>query len=312
LIIQHRKKAFILSGILIAAAIASLVFNMAVNGINTVGMNLGIDFAGGTVIQLNLGEDYKTEEIREVLAGFGLENASVQKVKVRETNGNLSDEGVLIKTAILEDSKRDDLIDAFRDRWPHLDPEDKRIESVGGMVGGEQKKWSVLALAAALVAMIIYITIRFEFKFALATIAALIHDVIIVLGVFSLLRMEINLPFVAALLTIIGYSINDSIVIIDRIRENIKHKRKQDYAEVVDNSIRQSLTRSLNTSLTTLMVLIALIVGFYIFVGNMDLVYFVIAMMIGVVAGTYSSVFIASPLWLTMKEREFRRKAKTA
>lgn len=312
MIIQHRKKAFILSGVLIAAALVSIVFNMAVNGLGTMGLNLGIDFAGGTVLQLNLGEDYSIEEVQDILAESGLEGASVQRVRAREAGGDLSDEGVLIKTAIIQDTVRDDLMDAIRDRWPDLDPEDIRIESVGSQVGGEQKKWSGIALAVALAAMILYITIRFEFKFAIATIGALIHDVIIILGLFSLLRLEVNLPFMAALLTIIGYSINDSIVIIDRIRENIRYKKKQDYAAVVDRSIKQNLVRSINTSLTTLMVLAALMVGFYLFVGSLDLVYFVIAMMTGVVTGTYSSIFIASPLWLTLKEREFKRKEKTA
>ena len=122
--------------------------------------------------------------------------------------------------------------------------------------------------------------------------------------------MEVNFTFIAALLTIIGYSINDTIVIIDRIRENIRHKKKQDYAAMVDLSIKQSLARSINTSLTTLLALISLMIGFILFVGNQDLIVFVAATGMGVIVGTYSSIFLASPLWLTMKEREFQRPAK--
>ncbi|MFY9114363.1 MAG: protein translocase subunit SecF, partial [Dethiobacteria bacterium] len=286
------------------------VYHMAVNGWGSLGLNLGIDFTGGTVIQLNLGEDFKIEEIKEILAEFDLEGATIQKVKTREAGGNLADEGVLIKTALLPENTRDDLLSAFYDRWPDLDQEDKRVESVGATVGGEQKKWSAIALALALAGMVIYITIRFELKFAIAAIAALVFDVLVVIGLFSILQMEVNFTFIAALLTIIGYSINDTIVIIDRIRENIRHKKKQDYAAMVDLSIKQSLARSINTSLTTLLALISLMIGFILFVGNQDLIVFVAATGMGVIVGTYSSIFLASPLWLTMKEREFQRPAK--
>ncbi len=310
MIIQHRKKAFILSGILIIVALLTMGYHMVTNGWNTLGLNLGIDFAGGTVLQLNLGEDFTMEEVQDVLAEFDLEGSSLQRVRARDTQGELVDEGVLIKTVTIAESTRDDLLDAFNEQWPDMDPEDNLIQSVGAAVGNEQKRSSAIALAVALVAMIGYITFRFEFKFAIATIAALIHDLIIVVGLFSLLQMDINATFIAALLTIVGYSINDSIVIIDRIRENIRHKKKSEYPEVVNQSILQNLTRSINTSFTTLMVLAALMVGFYVFVGSLDLVVFVIAMIAGVITGTYSSIFIASPLWLTLKEREFRREAK--
>lgn len=310
MIIKHRKKAFILSLILILASLLSMGYHMVVDGFGTLGLNLGIDFAGGTVLQLNLGEEFDVTEVEEILDAQDIESASVQTVRTRDEDGEYVDEGVLIKTRLIDEAGRDRLMDAMMERWPEMDQEDRSIESVGAAVGSEQKKWSAIALAVALICMIIYITLRFEFRFALATIGALIHDVIIVVGIFSLLRFDINITFVAALLTIVGYSINDSIVIIDRIRENLTHKLKKDYAEVVDRSIMQCLNRSINTSLTTLMVLIALMVGFYLFVGNLDLVVFVVAMIVGVVMGTYSSIFIASPLWLTMKENSLKAEAR--
>lgn len=310
MIIKHRKKAFILSLILILASLLSMGYHMVVDGFGTLGLNLGIDFAGGTVLQLNLGEEFNVSEVEEILDAQGIENASVQTVRTRDEDGEYVDEGVLIKTRLIDETARDRLMDAMMERWPDMDQDDRSIESVGAAVGSEQKKWSAIALVVALICMIIYITLRFEFRFALATIGALIHDVIIVVGIFSLLRFDINITFVAALLTIVGYSINDSIVIIDRIRENLTYKVKKDYAEVVDRSIMQCLNRSINTSLTTLMVLIALMLGFYFFVGNLDLVVFVVAMIVGVLVGTYSSIFIASPLWLTMKENSLKAEAR--
>ncbi len=310
MIIKHRKKAFILSIILIAASFLSVGYHMIIDGPETLGLNLGIDFAGGTVLQLNLGEEFDVAEVQQLLAEHGLDNASVQTVRTRDEDGEYSEEGVLIKTPLIEDTKRDQLMNSLIERWPDMDQEDRSIESVGAAVGSEQKKSSAIALVIALVCMIIYITLRFEFRFALATIGALIHDVIIVVGIFSVLRFDINITFVAALLTIVGYSINDSIVIIDRIRENLAFKTKKDYAEVVDRSIMQCFNRSVNTSFTTLLVLISLMVGFYFFVGNFDLVVFIVAMIVGVVVGTYSSIFIASPLWLTMKERSLVQEAK--
>lgn len=298
-IIKHSRKAYVISALLLIASFASLA---------VFGLNLGIDFAGGTVFHLNLGEGFTLEEVEEVTAQFPeLKGAALQVVQGRDLQGRITDEGVVIKSAYIEEPRRDLILDAFRDRWSGLSSDDLRVESVGGIVSGELTYQSLLALAVAVAAMIVYISIRFEFKFALATIIALLHDIIIVLGVFSILRMEINVPFVAAVLTVFGYSVNDSIIIIDRIRENIKHRRKDEYAEVVDLSIRQNLVRSLNTSLTTLMVLIALLVGFHYFIGSLDLIVFVVALIIGVFVGTYSSIFIASPLWLDLKQWEFRR-----
>jgi len=300
--IGNRRKAYILSSVLVAASLISLIF---------FGLNLGIDFTGGTVLHLNLGEDFSLEEIEAVIAPFEeLEGAAVQVVQSRDLTGEVTDEGLVLKAPYIEESRRQDLMDAFRARWPKLDPADLRIESVGAVVGGELSRQALLSLAVAIVLMVAYITFRFEFKFALATIAALLHNIVIVIGVFSIFRMEINVPFVAAILTVFGYSVNDTIVIFDRIRENIKHKRKSDYAEIVNQSINQSLMRSVNTSLTTLFVLVALLFGFYYYIGSVDLIVFVIALIIGVLIGTYSSIFVASPLWLNLQDIKLKRQAK--
>jgi preprotein translocase SecF subunit len=295
--IGNRRKAYVLSSILVIVSLVSLAF---------FGLNLGIDFTGGTVLHLNLGDDFLMDEVESVLSEFEeLDGATVQVVQGRDLDGDLADEGLVIKAPYIEESRRNELMDTFRSHWPNLDPDDLRIESVGSVVGGELTRQALLSLAVAIVLMVIYITFRFEFKFAIATIVSLLHNVVIVIGVFSILQMEINVPFVAAILTVFGYSVNDTIVIIDRIRENIKHKRKSDYAVIVNESINQNLMRSINTSLTTLFVLIALLVGFYYYIGSVDLIVFVIALIIGVLVGTYSSIFVASPLWLNLQDVQF-------
>lgn len=303
--IGNRRKAYLLSLVLVLAGLVSLAL---------FGLNLGIDFTGGTVLHLNLGEDFSLEEVEAVIAPFEeLEGAAVQIVQSRDLSGELADEGLVIKAQYIEESRREALMDAFRERWPGLDPADLRVESVGAVIGGELTRQALLSLVVAVVLMVAYITFRFEFKFALATIAALLHNIFIVVGIFSLLQMEINVPFVAAILTVFGYSVNDTIVIIDRIRENIKYRRKSEYPDVVNESINQNLMRSINTSLTTLFVLIALLFGFHYYIGSLDLIVFVVALILGVFIGTYSSIFIASPLWLNLQEIKFKRsKGKAA
>ncbi len=300
--IGNRRKAYLLSSILVIASIVSLLL---------FGLNLGIDFTGGTVLHLNLGDDFSLEEVEAVLADFEeLSGATLQVVQGRDISGEPTDEGLVIKAPYIEENRRNELMDTLRSNWPNLDPADLRIESVGAVVGGELTQQALLSLIVAIILMVIYITFRFEFKFAIATIVSLLHNVIIVIGIFSILRMEINVPFVAAILTVFGYSVNDTIVIIDRIRENIRHKRKSDYAQIVNDSINQNLMRSINTSLTTLFVLLALLFGFFYYIGSVDLIVFVVALILGVFVGTYSSIFVASPLWLNLQELGGKRAKK--
>lgn len=302
--IGNRRKAYVLSLALVLAGLISLA---------VFGLNLGIDFTGGTVLHLNLGEDFSMEEVEQVIAPFEeLEGAAIQIVQARDITGEMADEGLVIKSGYIEEELRIALMDAFRERWPNLDPADLRIESVGAIVGGELTRQALLSLAIAIVLMVVYITFRFEFKFALATIVALLHNILIVVGIFSILQMEINVPFVAAILTVFGYSVNDTIVIMDRIRENIKHRRKNEYPVVVNESINQNLMRSINTSLTTLFVLGALFFGFHYYIGSLDLIVFVVALILGVFVGTYSSIFVASPLWLNLQDVNLKRLGKAS
>lgn len=294
--VGKRKYAFIFSAVLIIAGIISLVTN---------GLNLGIDFTGGTIIHVNIGQEFTLEDIRATLAPIGLEGSSLQKVGI-EGLGEGEKQELLIKTGSLTGEQQDDVFTALSERYNLTEDNMLRIENVGSVIGNELKRQAWLALIIASLGMVLYITVRFEYRFAISAIVALLHDVMIVLAFFSIFRLEINSPFIAAILTILGYSINDTIVIFDRIRENMKSRRKENLAEVVDTSIRQSLRRSINTSATTLLVLITLFAF-----GGMTLRPFISALLIGIVFGTYSSIFIASPLWMTWKDAESRKKMRT-
>ncbi len=303
--LKFRKTAFLLSGVLILVGIISLLLQ---------GLNLGIDFTGGTVLHLDLREDYHMEEVRDVLSPFELEGAPLQRAGHNDLGEGTE---VIIKAPTLEGEVREEIINSFLQRWPQMTTEDiLREENVGAVIGRELTREAFTALLIAFTGMVIYITLRFESRFALAGIAALLHDAFIILTLFSLFRLEINSPFIAAILTIIGYSINDTIVVFDRIRENIgKYWHKKGREEIVNDSINENLVRSINTSLTTLAVLLSLFAAFNYFVGTIDLKVFAIALIIGVISGTYSSIFIASPLWLFLtanKEKKGKKQSPEA
>lgn len=296
--LKYQRITFAISALVIIAGAVSLA---------VAGLNLGIDFAGGTIMHLRLEEGYRMEEVQEVLAPFGLEGVPLQRAG---GTGDVAGNEVVIRTPELSEETRGEIIDAFRERWPQMTGEDiLRIDKVGAVIGRELTQEAFLALLAAAALMVLYITLRFEFKFALAAIIALLHDAFIIIAIFSLFRLEVNSPFIAAILTTIGYSINDTIVIFDRICENLKYRGGRTVEEVIDSSINSTLRRSINTSLTTLIVLISLFVAFNYFVGGMDLKLFALALLVGIVSGTYSSIFIASPLWLVFHKMGRKKKA---
>jgi len=270
--IGKRKIWYALSLIVILVAIGSLFMQ---------GLNFGIDFRGGTLLQLKFEKAGVTgTEIRGALEEFGLEKSSLQQ----------SEDSFIIKTAELSREKQADVLQTLESKIGKFTL--LRSESVGPVIGDELRRVGLLALVIAAVLQIIYITIRFEFRFGIAAILALLHDAIITVGFFSLFQYEVDLTFIAAILTVIGYSINDTIVIFDRIRENLKLMRKEELAALVNKSIKQNLVRSINTSLSVAFVLVALLV-----LGGETTRYFSLAMLVGVTAGVYSSIFIASALW---------------
>lgn len=255
------------------------------------GLNLGIDFRGGTLLQLRFEKGVTTQQVRDVLATYGLEKSGIQKA---------GDNTVLIRTKDLTDAERRDVLAGLKDKVGSY--EILRVEKVGAFISAELRNNAFLALAIASALMLIYITLRFEFKFAVAGILALLHDVFITVGLFALLNVEIDSTFVAAILTIVGYSINDTIVVFDRIRENLKKRKKEPLGDIVNISINQTLARSINTSLTTLFAVIALLL----FGGETTKV-FALALFIGLISGTYSSIFIASPIWYLWRKGELDR-----
>ena len=271
------KKLNILSSILIIFSILVLLFK---------GLNLGVDFKGGTLIELRTESSITTiAEIRQSFLQMNLGDVAVKKfgkendylVKIEITK---SDDENFIKS--INDKLSADLGSAVDFR---------RVENVGPKVSKELLRAGLLAISLSLAAMLFYIWIRFEWQFSLGAVIALIHDVIITVGIFSFLAYEVNLSIVAAVLTIVGYSMNDTVVIFDRIRENLKKYSKISITEISDLSTNQTLSRTLITSVTTLLALFSI----YIF-GGAILKGFSFAMIIGVIVGTYSSIFVATPI----------------
>lgn len=281
-IIALRKRFYGLSLVLIAIGLVALLLR---------GFNLGIDFKSGTIIELNLQESFTTGEVRDVLQPLGLESASIRSYGTSGTE-------VEVRTELLEETKLTEVLEAFRAKWPDLTSQIPA--QVDPIFSVELVRQALLALALAAVGMVIYITWRFEFKFAISAILALLHDVLLVVGVFAVFQIEVNSEFIAAILTIVGYSINDTIVIFDRIRENQQAaKRRSDLGELVNQSVQQSISRTISTSVTTL-----LAIGAVLFLGGITLRPLAIAMVTGIFVGTYSSICIASSIWYDWKVRE--------
>ena len=271
--IKNRRIVYIISAVIILVGLISIIFQ---------GFNLGIDFAGGTLIQIRFDKSVSTTEVRNVLSEFNLSQSTIQ---------NLSENEFVIRTEKIDSEQRKEILSAFKENLTDL--EILRVETVGPVIGENLKKLALYALLFAFIGIILYITMRFEFKFSIISILALSHDCLIVLGIFSLLQKEITISVIAAVLTIIGYSLNNTIVILDRLRENIKFKAREPFENLINLSINQSLSRTINTALTTIIPVLAL----YFFGGNI-LSDFALALFIGMIAGTYSSIFIASPLLL--------------
>lgn len=275
--IKRRKVFYIISLLIIIPGLVSLVMN---------GLNLGIDFTGGSIVQVQMESSVQSAQVRSVLKEIGMDRADVSK------SGNQ----FLIRTTELDQEQTRQLLDALESKFKNV--EFLSAESVGASIGKELTNKAILAVIIAALAMLVYISLRFEWTFGVAAIVSEIHDILFVLGLFSLFQWEINTSFIAAILTVVGYSINDTIVIFDRIRENLRMKRKEDYANLVNRSITQSLNRSINTVLTSLFALVALLVF-----GGGNIRYFILAMVIGFVIGCYSSIFVASPVWYDIKSR---------
>ena len=270
------KAAMIISGIVILIGLGSIV----ISG----GLKYGIDFAGGTLVQLQFKSPPDIEVIRDGLKTIGLGESTIQEfgskkdilIKVERSEEKLEAVGAMVKRSLSGKFHFDDIIV-------------ERVEMVGPKVGRDLREKALLSILYAIIGIVIYISWRFEFQYAIAAIIALIHDVLVTMGAFSVLDKEFTLVIVAAFLTIIGYSLNDTIVVFDRIRENLRRKGKRSLSEIINSSINQTLSRTLLTSGTTLLVVLALF-----FFGGEIIHDFSFALLVGVFVGTYSSIFIAS------------------
>ena len=295
-VVGAMKGAFAFSMILILISVVSLV----IHG----GPQLGIDFTGGLVLQVRIHPTPSVSEVRATLEEKGYEGAQV-------TEFGSNDEFLITVPGVEDTEKTMDasqvLLNDLKAAMAGADIELRREESVGPKIGGELRTAAINSIVAALALIVLYLTIRFVFRYGIAAIIALIHDVTLTLGAFSLLNMEVNLQTIAAFLTIIGYSLNDTIVIFDRIRENMKLRRKEGYREVINRSINECLSRTILTSLTTLFVALML----FLF-GGPVIHDFAFALVFGVVVGTYSSMFIASPVLVWWYESRLKDKKRAA
>ena len=270
-----RKPAIILSATLILISIVSLA---------SLKLNVGIDFTGGSVIEVGYQQAVELQPIRNALETSGFGDAIVQHFG--------SAKEVLIRLVPKVDQDKAELssqIIGVLNEISESRIEVRRVDFVGPQVGEELTEDGGLAVLYALIAILIYVSLRFEYRFSLGAVAALIHDVVITLGVFSLLQLDFNLSVVAAILAVIGYSLNDTIVVFDRVRENFRKIRKKTSVEITNISINQTISRTLMTSMTTLFVLLSLF-----FLGGEVIHSFALALIIGVLIGTYSSIYVAT------------------
>jgi len=292
--IRVRRKAIALSAVLILTGLAFTFMRG--------GYNLSIDFAGGTLVEVKLAKPVPLRDIRRIITEAGFSGAEVTNfgspgevlIKVKGV-GQAAEAARKIEGA---------LNSAIKDQKVEM----RRTETVGPKIGSELKTAAFWAIIYSLAGIVVYISWRFEFRFAVGAILALIHDVLITLGFFSVTGKEISLPVIAAILTIVGYSLNDTIVVFDRIRENLRMRKRESFDAVVNSSINETLSRTIITSMTTLFVVVCLAV-----LGGEIIRDFALTLLVGVTVGTYSSIFVASPLlveWHAFKSKRAKKKKK--
>lgn len=281
-IIEKRNLFFILSGLVILVGVVMFFVK---------GFNQGIDFTGGTTLQIDMKKEVPVSEIRTITDEID-KSASIIHVGDRH-------EEILIKTSKdLSNQERLAFFEKFKTTYGLSDADLIQSTQFEPSIGREIQQKAFISILVATLCMLIYITFRFEFKFGVSAVVALVHDVLVALSVYLVLQLTVDSSFIAAILTIVGYSINDTIVVFDRIRENKKTASKKDYVKLIDKSISQTIVRTINTSVTTLTTITCL----YIF-GVEAIKNFALPLMVGVAVGTYSSIFIASPCWYLMSTK---------
>ncbi|NLI93622.1 MAG: protein translocase subunit SecF [Peptococcaceae bacterium] len=279
-IVKRRYIWFAISLLILIPGIISLFIQ---------GLNLGIDFTGGTMLDIKFNQAVTQQKITKALESVGLAG-TVQMS---------GDTGALIRTSFLEDQKRDELLSALQKDAGTFDPGNLKEDKVGPAIGAELRSGAVKAIALASILILLYVSVRFRFIYAVSGVVALLHDIFVTIGIFSIFQWQIDATFIAAILTVFGYSINDTVVIYDRIRENEKRMKKRDsFEDMVDKSVWQTMGRSIKTVGTVIIALFCI----YILGGESTKV-FALAMMIGVFSGAYSSIFTASQIVVEVKTR---------
>ena len=282
-VIKHLRWWFTLSSLLVIASLVSIFVR---------GFNFGIDYTGGTIVEVVFNQPVQVAQVREDLKQFNLENAIIQlSGESNETSGK----DVIIRTRNLDANESAAVVESLNKNVGQN--EVKRVESVGAVIGSEVTEHALINLAIAFLVLAAYISFRFEYRIAFSSLAAIFHDLIMVLGVFSFFQLEIDASFLAAILTVIGYSMNESVVIFDRIRENTHtHKRSDTFADLANASIAQSIHRSCYTLTTVLFACCSLY-----FFGGDTTKNFALCMIVGFVSGAYSSICVATSIWAIWK-----------
>lgn len=282
-VIKHHRWWFTLSSLLVIASLVSIFVR---------GFNFGIDYTGGTIVEVVFNQPVQVAQVREDLKQFNLENAIIQlSGESNETSGK----DVIIRTRNLDANESAAVVESLNKNVGQN--EVKRVESVGAVIGSEVTEHALINLAIAFLVLAAYISFRFEYRIAFSSLAAIFHDLIMVLGVFSFFQLEIDASFLAAFLTVIGYSMNESVVIFDRIRENTHtHKRSDTFADLANASIAQSIHRSCYTLTTVLFACCSLY-----FFGGDTTKNFALCMIVGFVSGAYSSICVATSIWAIWK-----------
>lgn len=282
--VHHRNKFFLITLVSLLVCVGSLVIQ---------GLNLGIDFVSGTRVDIHIDKPYDLEQARGHLETLGYSDPNVRKA------GNDGQLLIFRTNQVLNLDKINEIRSLFQKEYgKQVGVNEQKVEPI---VGQELAKNAILSVLIASVGIILYITLRFEYRFAIAAVLALLYDALFVIGMFSLFQLEVDLVFIAAILTIVGYSVNDTIVIFDRIRENLKQvkpKKWEELASLVNNSIQQTLVRSINTVMTVIFAAAAL----YLF-GGESIKNFALALLLGLFSGAFSSIFLASQIWVIWKWR---------
>jgi preprotein translocase subunit SecF len=290
-IIEKTKLWFAISAIIIIVGFGA----MAVNG-----LQFGLDFVGGTAVRIDMGKEFNKEEADAIIKKYAPNAQTNSAIAEGKTTPELEikDKDITGETIAL-------MFGELKEKYGLKDADLISQDTIGASIGSELKQKALIALAIAIIGMLIYIGARFEINFGLAALLSLVHDVLVVLGFYALFKLPINSAFVAAMLTIIGYSVNDTIVVFDRIRENQKYMRRSDAAGIANASMTQTMARSINTGMAVIITLIAV----YYYVPTVR--EFTIPLLVGIISGTYSSIFIATPFWVIFKNRAKRVRANS-